>query len=542
MASDEIQAIDVVKTHQSEKRVASTHADKPDIEHAYVQDDPRQWSKARRLTIVVMICAAALIAGFGCNIYNPAISQIESDLHATSNQMSLTLSLFILVQGILPVVWSAVSEIQGRKMVYLLSIALYTVGSIVAALSKSIQILIVMRMLQSAGGSAVISIGAATLADLYEPSERGTMMGLYLCSTNSHIILIHSSFHSAQIVDISAPLLGPSVGPILGGALTQVFNWRAPFWFLVIFTGLCCISFIFFKDTFRKERSLTYQTVLKRIKAHQVKSPSHGSHATPTSGQVQSTESPDFKELKEETASTTTTIVVGDVEAQLSTKEELTSVTDIKLTLRDANIIGPMVQVLHRLNNVIIIVASALLFAFEFSLTYTASRTLANEYQYDALNIGLVLLAFGAGALLGSIVGGRYSDHVLQKLKAQNGGKGTAEARNLYAPAEHHAAHVCVILFFSGFFMISIYSSTLAYIVDANVGRSSSAVACNSCFRGILAFVAAEVAVPLQDSIGDGGLYSMWGGLMFVSEALLLLVWWKGAQWREKALAQEAAR
>lgn len=44
----------------------------------------------------------------------------------------------------------------------------------------------------------------------------------------------------------------------------------------------------------------------------------------------------------------------------------------------------------------------------------------------------------------------------------------------------------------------SIYASTLAYIVDANVGRSSSAVATNSCFRGISAFIAAEAAVPLQ--------------------------------------------
>ena len=43
-----------------------------------------------------------------------------------------------------------------------------------------------------------------------------------------------------------------------------------------------------------------------------------------------------------------------------------------------------------------------------------------------------------------------------------------------------------------------IYTSTLAYIVDANTGRSSSAVAMNSAFRGIAAFVGAEVAVPLQ--------------------------------------------
>ncbi|OBZ71307.1 hypothetical protein A0H81_08577 [Grifola frondosa] len=74
----------------------------------------------------------------------------------------------------------------------------------------------------------------------------------------------------------------------------------------------------------------------------------------------------------------------------------------------------------------------------------------------------------------------------------------------------------------------------LAYIVDANNGRSSSAVATNSCFRGIFAFVAAEVAIPLQDTIGDGGMYSLWGGIMVVSELLILLVWWKGGEWREK--------
>lgn len=44
----------------------------------------------------------------------------------------------------------------------------------------------------------------------------------------------------------------------------------------------------------------------------------------------------------------------------------------------------------------------------------------------------------------------------------------------------------------------SIYSSTLAYIVDSNVGRSSSAVASNSFFRGLFAFIATEIAVPLQ--------------------------------------------
>ncbi len=80
----------------------------------------------------------------------------------------------------------------------------------------------------------------------------------------------------------------------------------------------------------------------------------------------------------------------------------------------------------------------------------------------------------------------------------------------------------------------AIYTSTLAYIVDANNGRSSSAVATNSAFRGSTAFIAAEVAVPLQTAIGDGGMYSLWAGLMLLSELLILLVWWKGGEWRAK--------
>lgn len=84
-----------------------------------------------------------------------------------------------------------------------------------------------------------------------------------------------------------------------------------------------------------------------------------------------------------------------------------------------------------------------------------------------------------------------------------------------------------------------IYSTTLAYIVDANVGRSGTAVATNSAFRGLSAFVAAEVAVPIQDAIGDGGLYSIWTGLMVFAELLILLVIWKGKYWREKAIARE---
>lgn len=87
-----------------------------------------------------------------------------------------------------------------------------------------------------------------------------------------------------------------------------------------------------------------------------------------------------------------------------------------------------------------------------------------------------------------------------------------------------------------------IYSSTLAYIVDANPGRSSAAVATNSCFRGVAACIFTLAAVPLQDSVGDGGLYTLWAGLLVLSELLLLVVRVRGGPWRVNAEECEKAQ
>ncbi|KAI0629848.1 vacuolar DHA amino acid exporter [Trametes polyzona] len=519
----------------------------PDIEHALVADDPRAWSKARKLVVVATVSAASMIAGLGGNIYNPAISQIEEQLHASSGAISLSLSLFILIQGGVPLMWSALSEFWGRKRVYLVSTALCTIGCIVAALSKTIGVLIGMRCIQAVGSSAVISLGAATLADIYEPSQRGTMMGIYY----------------------SAPLLGPSLGPILGGVLTQGFDWRATFWFLAIFVGVCFLLFIPFKDTFRRERSLVYQAALKRRLAHQSAKCSETSTLSQVTavsrivpdGEKKTEDDVPARGKSEGNEEDAIDSLARDIDLEKQQQQagrsstpdaDAAPINEIKLSLADVNPVKPIVHVLRRMNNLTILTASGLIFAYSYSIAYTCSRTLANKYDYNALQIGLVLLAFGVGSLLGSVLGGRYSDHVFRKLKASNGGVSQAEMRlqstmvpMLFLPPSviaygwvcerHvHVAAICVMLFLAGFFSICIYSSTLAYIVDANTGRSSSAVATNSAFRGFSAFVASEIAVPLQDAIGDGGLYSLWTGLMILSELLILLVWWKGGAWRQK--------
>lgn len=98
-----------------------------------------------------------------------ANTQIKQDLHASGSDISLSLSVFILVQGLFPLVWSAISEIKGRKVcpsctmpivvlkchviqvVYLSSMSLFVVGSAVVATSKTIGLVIGMRALQAMG-------------------------------------------------------------------------------------------------------------------------------------------------------------------------------------------------------------------------------------------------------------------------------------------------------------------------------------------------------------------------------------------------------
>jgi len=109
-----------------------------------------------------------------------AIESVQRDLQTSANEIALSLSLFILVQGISPLLWSSLSDIKGRKLIYISSMLvrasfgqqtsdadefqIFVIGSIFGGLSQSIGVLICMRMLQAVGSSAVSAIGSGTLA------------------------------------------------------------------------------------------------------------------------------------------------------------------------------------------------------------------------------------------------------------------------------------------------------------------------------------------------------------------------------------------
>ncbi|KAG8214705.1 hypothetical protein J3R82DRAFT_9790 [Butyriboletus roseoflavus] len=333
---------------------------------------------------------------------------IQQDLNATDIQISWTLAAFIIVQGTFPLAWSAASEIKGRKvrypskwfssglrieqLVYIAATTIFVLACAILANARTINVLIGMRVVQAAGSSAAIAISAATLADIYETHERGTMMGIFY----------------------AAPLLGPALGPILGGCLSQAFGWPAGFYFLAACGGVILGAFIFlFKDTFRFERSLTYQAALRR--------------RTITAGNLKSTTDSTIAESKGETEEKQAE--VKKVSPQPSSIEDGTAIIkvesgldDVRLSFSDINPFPPLWKIIQRKNNVAILLANGLVFAFSYSLSYTCTRTLSTYYGYDANSVGLVLLSLGAGSVGGSVIGGRWSDHVVTKMKTENEG------------------------------------------------------------------------------------------------------------------------
>jgi multidrug resistance protein len=117
--------------------------------------------------------------------------------------------------AIFPLWWSAFSEAFGRRSIYLISFIFFVLFGILSAVSNSIAMLIVMRMLSGGAAASVQAVGAGTIADVWEPKERGRAMGIFYLG----------------------PLCGPLFAPIIGGVLAQRWDWRATLWFLVIYGG-----------------------------------------------------------------------------------------------------------------------------------------------------------------------------------------------------------------------------------------------------------------------------------------------------------------
>ena len=179
---------------------------------------------------IVMVCAMAgmFMQTLDQTIANVALPHMQGSLAASRDQITWVLTSYIVAAAIMtaPIGWLA--SRFGKRMLGVVSIAGFTVASALCGAAQSLEQMIVFRILQGVFGAALGPLSQAIMLDLYPPQKRGTIMALWGMGV----------------------MLGPILGPTLGGVLTDSYSWRWVFYINVPFGIAASIGlFVFFKDS-----------------------------------------------------------------------------------------------------------------------------------------------------------------------------------------------------------------------------------------------------------------------------------------------------
>ena len=175
-----------------------------------------------------MILTIGAVIRLGASIYLPALPFIGSDFHASESMMSQTLSVYFLVFAFCTLIAGPLSDTFGRKIVLQSGMTFFIIGSILCALSRQYEILLVGRIIQAFGASMI----------------PGTLMAMIRdAASDTRVVAL-----TGWLAVLGGLLL--VAAPLLGGILTHFFGWSSNFWFLVLFSTIAWgVSFFGLAET-----------------------------------------------------------------------------------------------------------------------------------------------------------------------------------------------------------------------------------------------------------------------------------------------------
>lgn len=136
-----------------------------------------------------------------------------AEFHSTNEEIaSFVVSVYLLGWVFSPLVLAPLSEMYGRTPIYHITNILYIGFTVGCAKASSMGMLIGFRLLAGMVGATPLTVGAGTIADLMPQEKRGVTMAVYSLGL----------------------LLGPAIGPIIGGFLINAKGWRWVFWLITI--------------------------------------------------------------------------------------------------------------------------------------------------------------------------------------------------------------------------------------------------------------------------------------------------------------------
>ncbi|WVQ85714.1 hypothetical protein IAT38_007880 [Cryptococcus sp. DSM 104549] len=201
-------------------------------------EDPQNWPGWYKWHTIFVVSWMTLAVALSSSAYSGGVNSMYAEFKVSIELLIAGISLFVVGFAFGPLFWAPLSEVFGRRPVYIISYAFLTLWTGAAAGSKTIAQLLVFRFLAGFFGSSPLANAGGTITDVLSVNQRGLGM----------------AFFSA------APFLGPSLGPITGGFLGLTQGWRWVEGFLTIFCGVLFIAAIVFA-------SETYAPMLLRKRA-----------------------------------------------------------------------------------------------------------------------------------------------------------------------------------------------------------------------------------------------------------------------------------
>ncbi|KAF2643088.1 major facilitator superfamily transporter [Massarina eburnea CBS 473.64] len=455
--------------------------DGPDDPH-----NPKNWSIKRKWSAVLIVSCFTLVSPVSSSMISPAIGSISKEFNITNEvEGQLTLSIFVLAYAIGPLLLGPLSEIHGRVLVLQVANMFYLAWNLGCGFAQTSGQLMAFRFMSGLGGSAPLAVGGGLLSDCFHAEERGRAIAIYSL----------------------APLLGPAIGPIAGGFISQHTTWRWCFWATSIFTAIVqCFGLVLLQETYAPKL-----LAWKRDK------------------------------LRKETGNM-------DLHTEYDSPDK-TLLKILRVALKRPFILlgtQPIVQVLA--------CYMAYLYGLMYLMLSTFPRLWESVYHESVGISSLNFISMGLGFFLGTQISAPLNDSIYRRLKKQHNGVGKPEFRvpmmipaSVLVPiglfwygwsAQAHAhwivPNIGVVIFCAG--TIVGFQCIQTYLVDSYARYAASAIAAATVLRSLAGFGFPLFAPAMFNALDYG-----WGNslLGFIAIALGVpapfLLWKYGAVLREKS-------
>ncbi|MDX6724455.1 MAG: hypothetical protein QOD73_2859, partial [Solirubrobacteraceae bacterium] len=161
----------------------------------------------RKWWTLIAVCIATFMLLLDITIVNVALPDIERSLHSNFSDLQWVIDAYALTLAALLLTAGSLSDLFGRRRVFVIGIAIFTVASALCALAGTPLVLNLARALQGIGGAFMFATSLALLASAFQGRDRGTAFGVWGATTGASV----------------------AVGPLVGGVLTDGIGWEAIF-------------------------------------------------------------------------------------------------------------------------------------------------------------------------------------------------------------------------------------------------------------------------------------------------------------------------